>query len=132
MKKLKGLIFSILFFLITTSCFTGCTSGDKYKLFSVSGLGLSASHYDYNYITFNFKKNTYILKNKAKANGIVSKQTGNFSFEDETTITITNNEIPLQNYFLYSTETLEFSEDFETFYVTAYISGTRVTMTYKK
>ena len=117
--------------MITIFSLTAC-SYDKYEVHSVSGLaGLSVSSYEYKYIKFNFEDNTYKLKNKVKQNSIVSEQTGSFTFIDEDTITITNNENPAMDYFLYYNETLYFSEDRTMFYAKAYISGYSVSMVYK-
>ena len=130
MKKIFSFILAILLFTSTSSLIS-CSKGDKYELFSISGLGISKSSYEYNYIIFDFDNNTYEMKNKAKANGIITQQTGSFSFVTDYFISITNKEIPLQNYFLYSNELLLFSDDYSTFYVSATISGTKVTMILK-
>ena len=82
----------------------------KYKLSSVKFANLTVGHYDYNYIEFNFGNNTYYLENKSKQNGIVTKQKGSFSIDGDS-VTITNSDIPTQNYFLAPNETLSFSGD---------------------
>ena len=86
----------------------------------------------YNYIDFNFDDNTYTLKNKVKANGIVTKQTGAFIKDQFGGVTITNDATPSQNYFLYYNEDLLFSNDYTNFYVSATISGTEIVMIYTK
>lgn len=91
----------------------------KYKLSSVKFSNLTVNHYDYNYIEFNFGKNTYYLENKSKQNGIVTKQKGSFSVNGKN-VTITNSDIPTQNYLLSPNETLSFSGD--DFKVEAYVA----------
>ena len=131
MKKFLSVILSICLFALSV-LLVGCGKGDKYELFSVSGLGVSTAHYEYNYIKFDFEDNTYELKNKAKMYNIEIEQTGSFTFVYDTEIVITNNEIPSQNYFLYGNEKLYFSNDYQYFYAEAYIYGEFVKMVYKK
>lgn len=131
MKKSLSFVFALLFLVLTSFTFVACGNKEKYELHSISGLGISTSAYEYNYVAFNFKDGTYKLENKAKQNGIVTKQTGTFEFISDNAITITNEDIPSQNYFLYYNETLTFSEDRDMFYVRAKISGYSVEMIYK-
>ena len=131
MKKLLVFLLSIMLILPTFSL-AACANGDRYELTLVSGLSISTEAYEYNYIDFNFDNNTYTLKNKAKANGIVTKQTGSFKEDKFGGVTITNNEIPSQDYILYYNETLLFSDDYSKFYASATISGREVVLIYTK
>lgn len=131
MKKFLMFLLSILLVFSTVS-FTACTNGDRYELTYISGLGISTDAYVYNYIDFNFNSNKYSLKNKAKANGIVTKQTGTFEEDRFGGVTITNDKIPSQDYLLYYNEILLFSDDYENFYISATINGTEVIMIYTK
>ncbi|MBR1983728.1 MAG: hypothetical protein IKA12_03475 [Clostridia bacterium] len=135
MKKLIVNFLTVMM-LITTMCSvtacTACANGDRYELTLISGLGISTDAYDYNYIDFNFSNNTYTLKNKAKANGIVSKQTGTFIEDRFGGVTLTNDEIPSQDYILYYNETLLFSDDYSKFYASAKINGVEILMIFTK
>ena len=91
----------------------------RYDLSSIKCSNLTVAHYDYNYIKFNYGNNTYYLENKSKQNGIVTKQSGTFSVTGDA-VTITNSDIPSQNYFLYPNETLTFSGS--KFKIEAYIA----------
>ena len=131
MKKLLILLLTILLIFPVFSL-TACANGDRYKLTYVSGLGLSTEVYEYNYIDFNFDNNTYTIENKTKVNGIVTKQTGTFKENEFGGVTITNKEIPSQDYILYYNETLLFSDDHSKFYASATIGGTEVIMIFTK
>ena len=129
----KFLIFLLpLIMIFSTFCLSACSKSDRYELTSLHGLGVSADFYEYNYIEFNFDDNTYVLENKVKTNNIITKQTGSFIKDAFGGVTITNNDIPSQNYFLYSNETLYFSEDNSLFYASATISGTEIIMIFTK
>ena len=131
MKKILSLLLAILLTLPIFSL-TACSKGDRYELTSVYGLTVSTDAWEYNYIDFNFNDNTYVLENKGKATGIVVKQTGTFEEDKFGGVTITNNEIPSQDYILYYREILLFSDDYEKFYASATINGTEVIMIYTK
>lgn len=118
--------------VIMAFSFTACANGDRYELTYMSGLGVSAKAYEYNYIDFNFKNNTYTLENKVKANGIVTKQTGTFKEDRFGGVTVSNNEVPSQDYFLYYNEILLFSDDYSRFYASATINGSEVVFIYTK
>ncbi len=60
------------------------------------------------YIEFDFGNGTYKLKNKVKINEIVSIQKGDFWVDDDNHITITNDDIPSQNYLLCPGEEIYF------------------------
>ena len=132
MKKIIVFFLSAILLITTMSSLTACANGDRYKLTSISGLGISTDVYEYNYIDFNFNNNTYTLKNKVKTNGIVSKQTGKFIVDQFGDVTLTNNEIPSQDYILYYNETLLFSDDYNNFYASAKINGVDVIMVFTK
>lgn len=131
MKRFLTFLLSILF-IFGTSSLAACANGDRYKLTSVFGLGVTIDAYEYNYIDFNFDNNTYTLENKAKSNGIVTKQTGTFKEDQFGGVTITNDAIPSQDYLLYYRETLLFSDDYTKFYASATINGTEVILIYTK
>ena len=131
MKKFLAFLLSILLILSTTSLIA-CANGDRYELTSVFGLGVSTDAYEYNYIDFDFDDNTYVLKNKAKANGIVTTQTGTFIENQFGGVIITNEKIPSNDYLLYYNETLLFSDNHNIFYVSATINGKKVSMIYTK
>ena len=121
MKKVwKVLVGCLMFVLLLVGCAEE-RRGTRYNLTDIDFANITVEHYDYSYIEFNFENNTYYLENKAKANGIVSRQSGNFIVDANNYVTITNNDIPTQNYLLYPGETLRFDGD--NFYASAYISG---------
>ena len=132
MKKFSIFLLSLCMAIVSVFSLTACGTGDRYELTYISGLGLSTDAYDYNYIDFNFENNTYILKNKAKANGIVTQQTGSFIVDQFGGVTITNDAIPSQDYILYYNETLLFSNDNTKFYASATITGIEVVLIYTK
>lgn len=132
MKKITTTLLMLIMVITTMFSVAACSKGDRYELTLISGLGVSTDAFDYNYIDFNFDDNTYILKNKAKANGIVTKQTGSFNEDMFGGVTITNNEIPSQDYILYYNETLLFSDDYSKFYASAKINGVEVIMIFSK
>lgn len=132
MKKILITLLVALMLIVVVCSFLGCSNGDRYELTYIYGLGISTEVYEYNYIDFNFDNNTYVLKNKVKANGIVSHQTGKFYEDQFGGVTITNNEVPSQNYVLYYRETLLFSDDYNKFYASATIDGTEVVMIFTK
>ena len=131
MKKFLTFLLTILLTLSTFSL-AGCANGDRYELTYFYGLGVSIDAYEYNYIDFNFDNNTYTLENKVKANGVVTKQTGSFTEDLFGGVTLTNNEVPSQDYILYFNELLLFSDDYEKFYASATISGVEVVMIFTK
>jgi hypothetical protein len=112
--------------------FVSCTNGERYELSVIAGLGITTDMYEYNYIDFNFDNNTYILENKVRANGIISKQTGTFSEDSYGDVVISNEDIPSQDYILYYNEQLSFSNYHNKFYVSAMIDGIEVVMIYTK
>lgn len=61
-----------------------------------------------------------------------SNLSGTFEEDKFGGVTITNNEIPSQDYILYYREILLFSDDYEKFYASATINGTEVIMIYTK
>ena len=132
MKKIIITFFTVIMLITTTFSLSACANGDRYELTLISGLGISTDAYDYNYIDFNFDNHTYTLKNKSKANGIVTKQTGTFKEDLFGGVTITNDNIPTQDYILYYNETLLFSDDYNKFYASAKINGIEVVMIFTK
>ena len=132
MKKIIVTFLTAIMFIATMFSLTACANGDRYELTLISGLGISTDAYDYNYIDFNFDNHTYTLKNKAKANGIVTKQTGTFKEDQFGGVTLTNDNIPSQDYILYHNETLLFSDHYNKFYASAKINGVEVIMIYIK
>ncbi|MBQ9118302.1 MAG: hypothetical protein IJY11_03770 [Clostridia bacterium] len=119
MKKLcKVLLSCLLFVLLLVGC---ADNGIRYDLTEVDFSSVTVDHYEYNYIEFDFESNTYELENKAKGNGIITRQKGSFFVDDEDYVTITNDDIPSQDYLLYEGETLYFKGD--NFHAEAYIPG---------
>lgn len=115
----------------STSQNNGSNTGTKYNLVSVNITGVTLDQFEYNYIRFDFTKGTYWLENKVKANGIVTKQTGTFTVDNDGRVTITNDQVPSVRYLLIDGETLYFDGD--KFIVTAYVQGYgTLSMTYKK
>ena len=132
MKKIMTNFLMTIMLFVTMFSLSACANVDRYELTQITGLGVSVKAYDYNYVEFNFDNKTYTLKNKVKANGIVTKQTGNFVEDGFGGVTISNNEIPSQDYILYNNETLLFSDDYSKFYAYANISGREVIMIFTK
>ena len=132
MKKLLKSFLMAIMVAVTMFSVTACANGDRYELTLVSGLGVSTDAYEYNYIDFNFDNNTYTLKNRVKANGIVTKQTGTFKVDAFGGVTMTNDNIPSQDYILYYNETLLFSDDYTKFYASAKINGVEVVMIFTR
>ena len=137
MKKYLSLLLAILL-LLSCVALTGCskdndndndddrdqdhnTNGVKYELIDMHFSNVTVDHYEYNYIEFDFDEGTYILKNKTKANGIVTKQTGEFTVDDDNYVTITNDDIPAQDFFLGDGEEVHFENDY--LYIEANIDG---------
>ena len=132
MKKFAKVFALSLIVILSMIPLCACTSaGVRYNLIDVDFGGLaSVAQYEYNYIEFDFDKGTYKVENKVKANGIVTRQTGNFYIYGDH-VTITNNEVPTQNYLLCAGEQAYFVGD--TFYVEGTISGFgAVSMTFQK
>ena len=132
MKKIIVTFLTAIMLITTMLLVTACVNGDRYELTFISGLGISTDAYEYNYIDFNFDNNTYTLENKAKANGIVTKQTGTFKEDQFGGVTLTNDKIPSQDYILYYSETLLFSDDYNKFYASAKINGVEIIMIFTK
>ncbi len=106
--------------LLCSVCFWGCSQGTKYHLTSVSGLsGVSAMSYEYNYIELK-DNGTYYLENKAKANGIVTKQSGKYLILDNGSMILSESDNG-NNYLLASGETIYCINGQIT--VSGYISG---------
>ena len=127
MKKLL----SILFCVVMCFAFASCGNITKYELIDVEFANISISSFEYNYIEFDEKNNTYKLENKVKQNGIISKQTGTYTVDDNGNVTITNDDNANVDYFLYVGEKRYFKGN--AFYVEAYIPGYgNVSMTFAK
>lgn len=117
MKKLLLCLMSVLFIFAA-----GCAENyERYNLSDINLGGVTVEHYEYSYIEFDFDKGIYRLENKTKSNGIVTKQSGSFTTGLNEHITVTNDDIPSQNYLLYIGEELYFKGS--NFYVEAYIDG---------
>ena len=85
--KFKKFIVKVLMVFVMIFSLASCRAPEdicgKYNLTSVSGLpGVSVSTYQYNFIVLN-DDYSYTLENKA--NGIITKQEGNWSINDEMT-----------------------------------------------
>ena len=91
MKKIVSLL---LILVIATLCLASCSNVTKYELIDIEFANISVSSYEYNYIEFNENNNTYKLENKAKQNGIVTKQTGTYSVDDKGNVSFTSDENP--------------------------------------
>ena len=134
MKKIAKSILALVVGLTSLFALCACEDeekGTKYSLSDVNFANISVEHYEYNYIRFDFESGKYILKNKAKQNGIVTKQTGTFTVDENNFVTITNDQIATIDYILYEGETLYFDGD--SFHAEAYIpSYGNVSMTYTK
>ena len=87
--------------LSLASCFGG---GDKYELVDIKFANVTTDMYEYNYIKLN-DDGTYELENEVKANGVVTKQTGEYTVLSNGKVTFTNDDIPSVNYILYQNET---------------------------
>ena len=128
MKKIVSLL---LILVISTLCLASCSNVTKYELIDIEFANISVSSYEYNYIEFNENNNTYKLENKAKQNGIVTKQTGTYSVDDKGNVSLTNDDNPNMDYVLYNNEKTYFKGN--AFYVEAYIPGYgNVSMTFSK
>ncbi len=132
MKKITTTILTLIMCITTLFSVMACANGSRYELTYVSGLGVSTEFYEYNYIDFNFKNNTYSLKNKDKTYNITTTQTGTFMKDKFGVVKITNNEIPANNYFLYYNESIVFSDGDNTLSISAKIEGVNVLMVYTK
>ena len=123
----------LLAVLLSVFCSCGSLGGakEKYNLVDIDFLNVTVSHYEYNYITFDFDNGTYVLKNKVKANGIVTEQTGKFTVDKDDNVTFTNDQVPTQDYVLYDGEDAYFDGD--KLYIEAYIDGYgEVSMVFEK
>ncbi len=134
MKKFTKSLLALLFVVVSLFAVCACDDeekGTKYSLSEVDFANITVEHYEYSYIRFDFESGKYILKNKVKQNGIVTKQTGTFTVDEDNYVTITNDAIPTIDYFLYEGETLYFEGD--SFYAEAYIpSYGNVSMVFTK
>ena len=67
-KKISILIILVLT-LTMGLCFCSCDkqTGERYDLVSIHFSNVTLEMYEYNYILFDFHKNTYIIENKTKA-----------------------------------------------------------------
>lgn len=112
MKKITTAFFVALMTFFLSLSFVACSGNVvRYDLVDVDFANVTVSHYDYNYIEFDFDSGTYELENKVKVNGIVSKQKGRFLVDADNYVTITNDDIPTQNYVLCPGEVIRFEDD---------------------
>lgn len=120
-KKFIPLVLTLMIVLFSVFASACSLNKARYNLSSghVGDTDISNA-FDYNYIELNEKEGTYRLENKATTNGIVIKQTGSYSVNNDNIMTITNNEIPSNNYFLGSGETIKLIGN--TISVSCYIS----------
>ena len=104
-KTIAVILTETIFAILSSACSIGKT---RYNL-SSGFLGDTniSNAYEYNYIELNEKEGSYLLKNKSKTNGIVIKQTGSYAINENNIMTITNNEIPTNDFFLGEGETIQ-------------------------
>lgn len=101
MKRLTTAFCIALMAILALLSFIACNSNVvRYELVDLEFGSVTVSHYEYNYIEFNYDNGTYELENKVKANGIVSKQKGHFLIDVDNYVTLTNDDVPTQNYLL--------------------------------
>lgn len=132
MKKTITAFFVALTAIFVSLAFTACKSNAvRYDLVDVEFANLTVNHYDYNYIEFDFGNGIYELKNKVKMNGIVTRQKGHFWVDADNYVTITNDDIPAQNYLLCPNEVIYLKD--EELVVSGSIAGYgEVSMTFRK
>lgn len=112
MKRLATAFCIALMTILVLLSFTACNSNVvRYDLVDLEFGSVTVNHYEYNYIEFNRDNGTYKLENKMKANRIVTKQTGRFLVDAENYVTITNDDIPTQNYLLCPNEVIRLDDD---------------------
>lgn len=131
MKRLAIAFILVLMAIFVSVSMAACKKNTvRYNLVDMRLANITVSHYEYNYIEFNNDDSTYELKNKTKSNGIVTTQKGHFLVDVDNYVTITNDDIPSQNYLLCQNETIQFIND--TLTIEGRIAGSRVYMIFKK
>ena len=132
MKKAATSFFVALMAIFVSLSFAACKRNVvRYDLVDLELANVTVSHYEYNYIEFNFENGTYELENKVKMNGIVTRQKGHFLVDADNYVTITNDDIPTQNYLLCPNEEIYLKDD--ELVVTGSIVGYgEVSMTFRK
>ena len=114
-KKISILIILVLTLTIGL-CFCSCDkqTGERYDLVSIHFSNVTLEMYEYNYILFDFHKNTYFIEIKTKVLNLTASQKGTFSISNQN-VKFTNDDIPTKNFLTFKEENALFSQDKELF-----------------